>query len=138
MRHSAAGAFSVSPAGSVIYRAGRALESRFTWFDGSGKVVGTIGSSDANNLLHPTLSPDGRRVAAHRAMQGNTDLWLFDAGRETRLTLDAGRDMYPVWSLDGSRMAFSKDFKDQSSACTRSRPWAGARSNCSSHRRGMP
>jgi Tol biopolymer transport system component len=105
------GAFSVSPAGSITYRTGFSRLSQFTWFDQAGKVAGTIGTPDANGLLNPALSPDGRRVAAQRAMHGNIDLWLFDAGRETRLTFDAGRDMYPVWSPDGSRIAFSKELK---------------------------
>jgi WD40 repeat protein len=106
-----AAAFSVSPAGSITYRTGRGSVSQLTWFDHAGKVAGTIGRPDANGPLNPSLSPDGRRVAAQRTTDGNIDLWLFDAGRETRLTFDAGRDMYPVWSPDGSRIAFSKDLK---------------------------
>ena len=105
------GAFSVSPAGSITYRTGRALVSQFTWFDRAGKVAGTIGTPDANGPWNPTLSPDGGRVVAQRTMQGNVDLWLFDAGRETKLTFDAARDMFPVWSPDGSRIAFSKELR---------------------------
>jgi dipeptidyl aminopeptidase/acylaminoacyl peptidase len=109
----AAGAFSVSPAGSITYRAGRTLESQLTWFTRSGKVAGTIGKPDADELLRPMLSPDGRRVVAQRTVRGNTDLWLFDAGRETRLTSDPGAELGHVWSPDGSRIAFSRDLKGQ-------------------------
>ena len=93
------GAFSVSPAGSITYRAGRSLVTQFTWFDRAGKVAGTIGAPDANSQMQPTLSRDGRWVAAYRTMQGNTDLWLFDAVRQTRLTFDTGaRDVPRVVS----------------------------------------
>ena len=120
------GAFSVGPAGSITYRTGRGSVSQFTWFDHAGKVVGTIGTPDANGRLNPALSPDGRRVAAQRTMHGNIDLWLFDAGRETKLTFDAGRDMYPVWSPDGSRIAFSKDLKGALSLYQKSSRGGGA------------
>ena len=107
------GAFSVSSAGAIFYRSGRSRESQLTWFDRAGKVVGTIGAPDAFALLQPMLSPDGRRVAAYRTTQGNIDVWLFDSGRETRLTSDPGRDLYPAWSSDGTRIVFSKDLKGQ-------------------------
>jgi dipeptidyl aminopeptidase/acylaminoacyl peptidase len=97
------GAFSVSPEGSIAYRSGGDSASQFTWFDRSGKVVGTIASADA--LFQPSLSPDGRRVAAYRIIRGGSELWLFEAGRETRFTFEGGR--YPVWSPDGARIAFS-------------------------------
>ena len=105
----AAGAFSVASAGSITYRTGSSTATQFTWFDRSGKAVGTIGQPDTNSLLAPTLSPDGRRVVAYRTVQGNVDLWLFDSARMSRLTFDAGRETYPVWSPDGSRIVFSKD-----------------------------
>jgi eukaryotic-like serine/threonine-protein kinase len=42
-------------------------------------------------------------------MQGNRDLWLLDLLRRvmTRLTFDASTDMMPVWSPDGTRLAYS-------------------------------
>jgi Tol biopolymer transport system component len=101
----AKGAFSVSHEGSIANRTGAFSASQFTWFDRSGKVVGTLGSSDRNGLSQPTLSPDGRRVAAFRTTQGDPDLWLFEAGRETRFTFEGGR--YPLWSPDGARIAFA-------------------------------
>ena len=122
----AVGAFSASSHGSITYRTGRGFTSQFTWFDRSGKVAGTVGSPDPNGLVQPTLSPDGRRVAAVRTVQGNQDIWLLDAGRETRLTFDAGRELYPVWSPDGSRIAFSKDLKGQLSLHQKSSMGGGA------------
>jgi Tol biopolymer transport system component len=55
------------------------------------------------------LSPDGKRVAVQRSVNGNTDVWLIDAARgvPTRFTFDATIDSYPLWSPDGSRIVFS-------------------------------
>jgi serine/threonine-protein kinase len=55
---------------------------------------------------NPRLSPDGRRVAVADASDG--DIWVFDFERttRTRLTFDAGVDSDPVWSPDGTEIAF--------------------------------
>jgi Tol biopolymer transport system component len=39
-------------------------------------------------------------------VQGNTDLWLLDGTRTSRFTFDAAVDRFPIWSPDGSRIAF--------------------------------
>src|SRR5204863_9127717 len=90
-----AGAVSVSAAGLVAYRSGGTNRRQLTWFDRSGKALGTVGAPD-ENLLGPYLSPDGRRVAVYRTVQGNADIWLLDADRTTRLTFDPSLDKYPI------------------------------------------
>ena len=105
------GAFSVSAAGLVIYRSGGGSQRQLVWFDRSGKTLGTLGVPDTNNLLAPRLSPDGRRAAVHRLVQGNWDIWLLDAAHTTRFTFDARPDRYPIWSPDGSRIAFDSNRK---------------------------
>jgi Tol biopolymer transport system component len=69
-------------------------------------VLGTLGAPDESNLFDPALSPDGRRVAVERTIQGNTDIWIIDGVRTTRFTFDAGLDSSAQWSPDGSRIAF--------------------------------
>ena len=72
-------------------------------------MLGTLGAPDEGNLRDPRVAPDGRRVAVHRTVQGNTDLWLPDGARTSRVTFDAGRDRLPIWSPDGRRLVFDLD-----------------------------
>jgi hypothetical protein len=110
------GGFSVSGNGQIAYRVGGAAVRQLAWFDRTGKPLGVAGESDANNLQYPELSPDGRRVAMTRTVQGNFDIWVLDLIRAglTRVTFDAGQDSLAVWSPDGMRIAFSSARKPSS------------------------
>jgi len=56
------------------------------------------------------LSPDGRRLARQRIVDGpeNPDIWVDDLDRGTRLRISSAPtpDIYPVWSPDGNRLAY--------------------------------
>jgi tricorn protease len=71
-------------------------------------ALGT-GAAGAPALMprHPAPSPDGSSIAF--SWQG--DLWVVssDGGRATRLTAHPADDRYPVWSRDGSLLAFASD-----------------------------
>ena len=77
----------------------------------TGKGVGVVGEPDTSDPAYPELSPDGRRVAMRRAVQGNIDVWVRDLlrGGMTRLTFDAAAESVPVWSPDGTRIAFNSN-----------------------------
>lgn len=101
--------FGVSQNGILVYASGGAgLTSQLTWFDRSGKNLGTIGNQGRYGAL--AVSPDGSRVAAARREGEGSELWLIDAapgGKSDRFTFNPGRHTSPVWSPDGTRIAFS-------------------------------
>ncbi len=104
---STAGGFSALPTGMLAYRSGEGGERRqLTWVNRSGKTIGIMGGPDTNGMTNPRISPDGHRVAIARTVQGNKDIWLVDPMGMTQFTFDPGSDNFPIWSPDGSRLAF--------------------------------
>ncbi len=101
--------FSSSANGVLTYRTGAALVTQLAWFDRAGKPLGTIGPPAAYST--PRLSPDQKRLAVERAdpQTGAPDLWIFDLlrGASSRFTFDPANDAFPVWSPDGTRIAFA-------------------------------
>ncbi len=68
----------------------------------------------------PAWSPDGTKIAFASNRDGNWDIYVMpapgwggqvdvDGNNQQRLTEDAGRDWWPVWSPDGTRIAFHSD-----------------------------
>src|SRR5262245_60323236 len=62
-------------------------------------------------LTTPSLSPDKKRVAVTHLDPAltKTDIWIHELARDTasKFTLQPGTHYTPVWSPDGSRIAFS-------------------------------
>jgi Tol biopolymer transport system component len=104
-------AFSVSASGALIYRSGPATggSGRLTWFDRSGKALGTV--AENGFYRYPRVSPDGRHVVVTFSQDAvGMDLWQIDLARgvPTRTTFHPGDDFWPsVWSPDSQRVVFS-------------------------------
>jgi len=101
--------FSVSANGLLAYRSGEGGGGQLAWFDRQGKRLETIGQQ-AYAYVGFALAPDGKRVVVARGDAGNLDLWLVDLARgnlPSRFTFDPATDWFPVWSPDGSRIAFA-------------------------------
>jgi eukaryotic-like serine/threonine-protein kinase len=101
--------FSVSGNGLLLYRktSTAAAEKQLTWFDRAGRPLGQIGTKA--NYGNVEFSPNGDRVAVDIVTDNNRDVWMIDMARgvPSRLTFDPGPDWTPVWSPDGSRIAFA-------------------------------
>jgi Tol biopolymer transport system component len=103
------GAFSVADNGTVVYNPNvGAVLSIFTWYDRTGKELGTMG--DVGILSNPNLSPDDSRVALDGAdvKATSVNVWLYDVkhGTNSRFTFDNAEDVGAVWSRDGSLIAY--------------------------------
>ncbi len=94
-------------AGTLVYVSGQSAggEAPIQWMDRAGKVS-PLRATPAN-WGHPSLAPDGRRLAID-INNGQTDVWVYEWARDTltRVTFDAAADTTPVWTPDGRRIVF--------------------------------
>jgi len=90
-------------------KSGSNLANTLIWFDRTGKELGRV--VPQGYYSEPSMSPDGRRVAVGITdpKSGNASIWLVDLadGRLTRFTFGSSDDGTPIWSPDGSRIAYA-------------------------------
>ncbi len=103
------GYYSVSESGALAYRTGStsARTLQLSWFDRQGKVTPTPVEPARSSTVK--LSPDAKRMATVRTdAQNNSDIWIVDlaTGGSNRLTFDPAPDGNPLWSPDGSQIAW--------------------------------
>ncbi|HYR46096.1 MAG TPA: hypothetical protein VER78_03740, partial [Thermoanaerobaculia bacterium] len=101
--------FTVSQTGVLAYGRGTQIGYRqLVWIDRSGKLLGSIGPPGI--YVDVNLSPDGKRAALDTVNieVGGREVALMDLTRGvmSRLTPGETADWSPVWSPDGSRIAF--------------------------------
>src|SRR5262249_18751051 len=77
-----------------------------TWFDRSGKRVGTVSTPDAYKQL--SLSPDDKKLLVSVG-EPLASLWVYDLAHPVRTRLTLGNENYshPVWSRDGTQIAYT-------------------------------
>jgi len=77
----------------------------------SGRRQREIRLDTLDEILNPSWSPDGNRIAFTARTGGLTDLFIYDlqASQLRRLTEDAFAELQPAWSPDGSAIAIATD-----------------------------
>ena len=94
--------------GTLVYLAMVSAESQLTWFDRSGRSLGTAGPRGLQRGVE--LSPDGNRVVTGRGeFSGPSAPWLYDVARatESRLFPSGTQTSNLVWFPDGRRLLFT-------------------------------
>jgi Tol biopolymer transport system component len=102
--------FTSSANGVLAYRVGVGAGTRqIAWFDRTGKPVGNLGAP--GDYVALALARDGSRAAIvqNESVASKLDLWLYDIARDvpSRFTFNDAEQNDPVWSPDGSMLAFS-------------------------------
>jgi dipeptidyl aminopeptidase/acylaminoacyl peptidase len=102
------GIFSVAREGLLAYQAAGAGGDQLTWFDRSGKPLGTLG--DPGEFVSLEFSPDRKRVAVTLRGQDD-DIWIYDVARgvPTRFTYSPKMERVPVWSPDGRSIVYASN-----------------------------
>ncbi len=102
--------FSVSDNGVLVYQA-EFPKAQLKWYSRTGAEVGEVGRA-ASYWGNVRISPDGRRVASAiwTPENGAPGVWIFSAnGPETRrVTFPPEVHRRPVWSPDGTQLAFGR------------------------------
>ena len=106
-------AFSASRTGVVAYVNASLFNTQLTWLDRMGRQAAPIGQPE-RWALTPQLSPDGTRLAIARGPFAARHVWLVDTsnGATSRVTFGSIFDDSPVWSRDGSQIAFESGRAD--------------------------
>jgi Tol biopolymer transport system component len=101
-------AVSGSDAGTIAYAGTIAQNGHLSWFDRSGNALETAGIPDGD-YVDFRLSPDEKRLAASLVnAKAEVEIWLFDLARGSSSRFASGGliTAAPIWSPDGSRLAF--------------------------------
>jgi Tol biopolymer transport system component len=104
--------------GTVLYLSGTTQNENLdlVLMDRKGKA--TILLKDQTDTSSPRLSPDGKRLVYQT---GSGSIWIYDMVRGTAapLTLGASGGMWPVWSPDGQRIAYTHPYSSGTAAGNR-------------------
>jgi len=100
-----------SAAGNLlVYQSVRGAD-RLTWLGRDGATVGTVGEPGQHLSVAASRREKAVAIDILNPRTGTFDIWRIDTlnGAESRFTFDPGDHASPVWSPDGSRIAFASN-----------------------------
>ena len=106
VRSMALAPISVSTTGVLVYQGVGLPTRQMVWMDRAGRMLAMSGAP--GNWGPPRISPDGNRsIVAKAGADGVAHLWLLDSsGGAQQITEGAMHEGSPIWSPDGSRVAY--------------------------------
>ena len=97
---------SAAAGGPIVYGRAASVRRQFVWVNRDGGEIARVGDP-FDDSRSPELSPDGTQIAFHGAFAGDVYIWLMDTARGVPNRLGMPSAISPVWSPDGSRLAFT-------------------------------
>ena len=101
--------FSVSRSGTLVFFTAAAGQSELVWVNRAGVPIEAASQRGAFTTV--ALSPDATQVVYDLVdpRTATIDLWrlVFSRAVPSHLTFNPGPDVFPLWSPDGSRIAFA-------------------------------
>jgi serine/threonine protein kinase/Tol biopolymer transport system component len=101
---------STSNDGLMVYASGTASGTEIlTWYDRSGKRLGTVG--EQGEFYDLDLSADDKKITTTELNTATATIWVRDLENnlKARLTFTGGAHLTPLWSPDGKQVAFTSN-----------------------------
>ena len=93
---------------ALVHRNGAGDLGQLAWLNRNGERIGSVGRPFVWDS-QPVLSADGSRLALSKFDGEHVNVWIHDLARDLsqKITFDPALNASPIWSPDGTRIAFS-------------------------------
>lgn len=101
--------FTVSANGVLAYRANPSPARELVWVDRKGNK--SPAGAGSGLFRYPDINPAGDAIAVESITWVNveSEVWAATQGKPSRITVEPGQEIGPVWSPAGDAIAYAKD-----------------------------